>query len=344
MQEQTHLHAESAIDCGLYTDGRRRAAPTGDSCAQSLARARSTPGSFVWIGLVEPTALELDGLAAEFGLHPLAVEDAVHAHQRPKVETYGDTVFVVLKTARYLDAESRGSSRETADVIETGEVMLFLGPQFVVTVRHGPGSLAPVRARLDNEPDLLRCGPWAVLYGVADSVVDDYLAVAANFEYDVDEVEAEVFAPGRSADVAKVYALKRELLAFRRAVLPLGRPMDRLAAGQVIQVPAGVVEYLGDVHDHLQRVAEHIESYDELLNGILQANLAQVSLQQNNDMRKISAWAAILAVPTAIAGVYGMNFEHMPELGWRYGYPMVVLVMLSVCAVLYASFRRNDWL
>jgi len=332
--------ASGVVDCAVYCNGERSGGRLDPAGARDAARA--LPGGFAWIGLHEPSFAELSGLAAQYDLHPLAVEDAVHAHQRPKLERYGETLFVVLKTARYLEHTELTSMTE---VIETGEVMLFLGPSFVITVRHGDARrLDGVRADLEANPALLALGPTAVLYAVADHVVDDYLAVTADLEDDVDEVETQVFSTTATTDVRRIYQLKRELLELKRAVAPLRRPVSALTAGAVRDVPDEIRTYFRDVEDHLTRVSEQIASFDELLTSILQANLAQVTVQQNNDMRKISAWVAIAAVPTATAGIYGMNFEHMPELEWRFGYPMVVSVMVTVCLLLYRGFRRTGWL
>jgi len=327
------------IDCALYEEGRRRHGSLPHSEAMSAARECSD--AFVWIGLYQPDEDEFADIAAEFSLHPLAVEDAVKAHQRPKLEQYGDTLFAVFKTARYVEHDELTG---TSEIVETGEVMVFVGPDFVVTVRHGmPGALGEVRRELEAHPELMRIGPAVVLYAIADRVVDDYLMVADALQDDVDEVEAAVFSP-RVTDIQRVYQLKRELLEFKRAVMPLGRPMKTLSATELPQIPAEARQYFRDVDDHLERVAEQVAGFDELLTGILNANLTQVGIQQNNDMRKISAWVAIGAVPTAIAAIYGMNFEHMPELHWMYGYPIMVGVTAVLCLMLYMAFRRSGWL
>jgi magnesium transporter len=324
------------VDCALYVDGVRREGklPLGGA----LAAANKT-GGFVWIGLHEPSNHELSGLAKEFGLHPLAVEDAVNAHQRPKVDRYDNDLFVVLKTTRYVEHRALTWNSE---VVETGEIMLFLGENFVVSVRHGTvGALAKVRSRLEANPDLLRHGPAAVVYAVADAVVDGHLHVADEVEEDVDEIEQQVFAPRVGRDVAGVYQFKREVLEFRRAVVPLVGPLAELRESPEM---ASLTAELRDVEDHLQRVADQVAGFDELLNALLDAQLARVTVQQNDDMRKISAWVAIAAVPTALAGIYGMNFEHMPELKWTYGYPLVILVMVTICSGLYRAFRKSGWL
>lgn len=328
--------ADHIVDCALYVDGVRREGKMGLDGALETARAA---GGFVWIGLHEPSTQELSGLAAEFGLHPLAVEDAVNAHQRPKVERYGDDLFVVLKTTRYVEHRALTWNSE---VVETGEIMLFMGENFVVSVRHGNvGALSQVRSRLESRPELLRHGPAAVLYVVADAVVDGHLAVADAVEDDVDEIEAQVFAPRVGRDVGGVYQFKREVLEFRRAVVPLVGPLADLRSAPEM---AAFADELRDVDDHLQRVADQVAGFDELLNALLDSQLARVSVQQNDDMRKISAWVAIAAVPTMLAGIYGMNFDHMPELHWTFGYPLILLVMLTACLSLYRAFRKSGWL
>ena len=327
------------VDCATYRDGRRL--PGTQDPVVALREAR-TEGGFVWVGLYEPTDADLGALAAEFGLHPLAVEDAVHAHQRPKVDAYEGMTFAVFKTVSYVAHEELTA---TSDVVETGEVMVFLGSDYVITVRHGEhGDLQRIRQRLEDDPELLAHGPAAVLYAVADRVVDDYVAVAQAVADDVDEVESAVFGRQAGRDVERIYQLKREVLEFKRAVVPLTTPMRLLAERAPGILDTALRAYIRDVEDHLLRVQEQIGGYDELLTSVLQASLAQVQVAQNRDMRKISAWVAILAVPTMIAGIYGMNFEHMPELQWRFGYPLVLLVAALICTLLYRGFRRNGWL
>ncbi|NHI18384.1 magnesium/cobalt transporter CorA [Phycicoccus endophyticus] len=323
------------VDRAIYEDGTRR--DCGD-LSDELERLRSCadPSGFLWIGLKDPTQEEFDSVDTELGLHPLAVEDAVQGRQRAKVELYDGTVFVVLKPLRYLD--------RTSD-IETGEVMLFVGDRFVVTVRRGELTpLTDLRRRLEEDPQRLRLGPLAVLHAVLDRVVDDYLEIDAEVQTDLDEIETAVFSDERS-DTAAIYELKREVLEFRRAAMPLAEPLRTLHASPRSPVPEGELRLLlRDVSDHLHSVIDHIESYDNLLSGILDAHLAQVSVQQNDDMRKISAWVAIAALPTMVAGIYGMNFEHMPELHWRFGYPLAVAVMAVSCGTLFRLFKRAGWL
>ncbi|MEZ3178989.1 magnesium/cobalt transporter CorA [Streptomyces pimonensis] len=328
------------VDCAVYREGRRSEGPHDFSDA--LDQARSA-GGFVWVGLHEPTADEFDLVAQEFGLHPLAVEDALKAHQRPKLEVYDDSLFVVLKPVGY-EAQS--------DTVSSGEVMIFLGDSFVVTVRHGEDvPLGAVRGRLEHEPELLGEGPTSVLYAVADAVVDHYLDVATELQTDLEELEAEVFTPdgGSRHTASRIYDFKRQILEFRRATGPLALPMTRLAGagtygGKVPFVEDGALPFFRDVHDHLTRVNESVEGLDRLVSDILSAHLAQMSVRQNDDMRKISAWAAMAAVPTMIAGIYGMNFEHMPELRWKWSYPVVVLVMVGLEVLLFRLFKRRGWM
>jgi magnesium transporter len=321
------------VDCAIYEEGRRR---DGSVDLQDAYRVCRQGGKFAWIGMYEPTEEEFESLRREFDLHPLAVEDAVHAHERPKLEVFDATVFIVLKTARYKDS---------AEVVEFGEILIFLGHDYILTVRHGEASeLGPVRERLESQPELLKHGPGAVLHAIVDRVVDDYAPALAGLSEDIEQVENEVFSGGRTNPAERIYRLKREVLEFNRAAAPLVDPVDRLAKGHYEHIPPDVRAYFRDVNDHLIRVHEQLESYRDLLTSVLQANLAQVTVRQNDDVRRISAIVAILAVPTMLAGIYGMNFEHMPELGWTFGYPLVIVVMLTICAFLFRFFRRAGWL
>jgi magnesium transporter len=325
------------VDCAIYRDGCRAGTP-GD-LSDALAEARASGDCFVWVGMHEPTAKEFDEVATEFGLHPLAVEDALKAHQRPKMESYKEALFTVLKPLRYDDA----ASRITAD-----ELMVFIGDSFVVTVRHGEAqTAADVRTRMEQSPEVLRHGPAAVLYAICDTVVDDYLDIAGELQVDLEELEEEVFSPtgGGSNKVASViYAFKRQVLEFRRATTPLIEPMTRLSAGSVQFVDDRTKPFFRDVADHLARANEAEEGLDRLLSDILAAHLTQVGVRQNDDMRKISAWAAMAAVPTMIAGIYGMNFDHMPELHQIWGYPAALGLMAAVVVFLYLLFKRRGWL
>lgn len=324
------------VDSALYRGGRR--VEVADRVPEDLAGLRSCAGGdgFVWVGLHEPTSAELEEVRAVFGLHELAVEDALHAHQRPKLERYDDSLFLVLKTLWYVDED---------DAVETGEVNLFLGADFVVTVRHGQGgSLARSRRDLERHRQVLEHGPAAVFYAVCDQVVDEYESVGAALEEDVDEVEASVFSPERTDDAARIYTLKREIAEVRRAVLPLREPMRRLAAGDVASVPGETAPYFRDVADHLQRVAEVVDNLDALLSTAFDAYVARVQVQQNDDMRRISASVGLIAAPTLVGSVYGMNFEQMPELGWTFGYPFALAVMALSSLVVWVVARRAGWL
>jgi magnesium transporter len=323
------------VDCAVYENGERRDGELDLEQAYEASRS-ADGGRFVWIGLKEPSPEEFDSVAREFYLHELAVEDAVKAHQRPKIEEYDETLFIVLKTAKYHD---------DSETVEIGEINLFLGDGFVVSVRHGePSPLEEVRHRLEDRPDLLRCGPGSVMHAIVDKVVDDYEPVLRGIEDDIEEVEEEVFSPERISPTERIYKLKREVISMHRATAPLIDPLTRLARGDSRHVHEEITEYFRDVYDHVARANDTVDGMREMLNGILDANTAQVSVRQNEDMRKITAWVAILAVPTMIAGIYGMNFEHMPELKWTFGYPAVLLVIVSTCFVLYRYFKRAGWL
>jgi magnesium transporter len=343
-----HLHPapapEPLVDCGVYLEGQRLPGKYA-SYAQALDKVRELEllGSeaFVWVGLHEPQEAHMQEVADVFGLHPLAVEDAVCAHQRPKVERYDDTLFLVLKTVNYVPHESVVLARE---IVETGEVMVFVGKDFVVTVRHGEhGGLSEVRKRMDADPELLRLGPYAVMHAIADSVVDHYLEVSSLIELDIDGVQEVAFGPSRSVDVEPIYLLKREVVEMRRCVSPLSGAFRRMQLERDL-MSKELRRYLRDVIDHHSEAADRIASYDDMLDSLIQAALARVGMQQNNDMRKISAWAGIIAVPTMIAGIYGMNFEFMPELKWHWSYPVVIAVMATACLSLYFVFRRAKWL
>ena len=294
------------VDQAVYRHGKRQAC--GD-LSDELEALRAGPDSsgFLWIGLKDPTDAEFGLVNDELHLHPLAVEDAVKGNQRAKVELYDNTVFVVLKTLRYLE--------ETSD-IETGEVMVFVGDRFVVTVRKGEANpLVDVRRKLEAHPEQLQHGEIAVLHAVMDSIVDNYLYIDRELQVDLDEIEERVFSGARDVDSSSIYRLKREVLEFRRAAVPLAGPLSLLHDGSRSPISDKEIRLLlRDVADHLLKVIDHVESYDRLLTDVLNAHLAQISVQQNSDMRKISAWVAIAAVPTMVAGIYGMNFEHMPEL------------------------------
>jgi magnesium transporter len=318
------------VDRALYEQGRR--------CddVRPVVPEKGDTGCFVWTGLFEPSADELAEVSEEFGLHPLAVEDALHAHQRPKLERYGDSWFMVLKTVEYVDSD---------EVIKVGEVMLFVGPHFLVSVRHGfGGNMAEIRKELEADPERLARGPWEVVHTLADRVVDEYETVMRAVEDDISDIQVHVFSEAKATHAARIFKLKREVLEFRQAVMPLTEPMEKLAHSVGSPAMPDQRAYFRDVHDHLRRVADRLTTIDDLLTSALNANVAQVGMRQNEDMRKISAWVAIVAVPTMVAGIYGMNFDHMPELRWQYSYPAVLAITAVICVLLYRNFKRRGWL
>jgi magnesium transporter len=328
------------VNCGIYRDGTR--VPGRWTHTDAIAEVREHNDGFVWIGLHEPDGEQIKGIAETFGLHELAVEDAVQAHQRPKLDRYDDTLFMVLKTVRFVEHESPHTTNE---IVETGELMAFLGKDFIVTVRHGNHSgLASLRAELDKEPERLKVGPAAVLHAIADRIVDSYLDVSERFEDDIETMETTIFAPRTLVSAEQIYMMKREVLELRRAVTPLANPLRRLAEGYTPLVPEQVRSYFRDVDDHLTTVTERVMAFDEMLNTLIDATLAKITLQQNTDIRKITAWAAIISIPTMVVGVYGMNFDFMPELRWKFGYPLVLLLIVGVCTWLYRVLRKNRWL
>ncbi|MEV7396339.1 magnesium/cobalt transporter CorA [Aeromicrobium sp. NPDC092404] len=317
------------IDSAVYRDGIRESTKD-DKESLDAALAGLGEDDFLWIGIGNPTADEMHRVAASLQLHPLAVEDALEAHQRPKVERYEDHLFMSIRTVTYSD-----------DDITTHEVNIFLGKNFLLTVRHGGPTLKEARRAAEQMIEPLSHGPTAALYAVVDKIVDHYEEVAAELEIDVQEVETSVFSTERSNDSTRIYRLKRETLEFRRAVTPLKEPIMRFAQGTM---PEDSRPYFRDIGDHLARAAEAIDAIDHLLDNALQAHLAQLSVQQNEDMRKLTAGATIFAVPTAIAGIYGMNFEHMPELTWTYGYPLCLALIGGLCTYIYRRFKRSGWL
>jgi magnesium transporter len=335
------------VDSAIYVDGNRLPAPASLSETYDVCRAS---GGVAWIGLLRPSADEFAAVADEFGLHPLAVEDAVKAHQRSKLERYGDTLFLVVRAAHYQDSD---------ETVLFSELHVFAGPDFVVTVRHGDGpDLGLVRERMEREPHLLRKGPPAILYAIVDCVVDDYAPVVAGLENDIDEIEDQVFS-GNGEAIRRTYELNREVIQFQRAIKPLAGILGSLMADRASSGEQSEMDrYLRDVQDHALRVQEQVAEFRELLSNILSVNLAVVALHQNDEVKalslasiaqndevkKISAWAAIGFAPTLIGTIYGMNFVHMPELDWRLGYPMALVMMLGVSVVLYAVFRVKGWL
>ena len=332
--------ARAVVDCAVYVDGIRQ--PGRITYADAFAQVRESGEGFVWLGLVAPDDAQMTGVGEVFGLHELVVEDAVHAHQRPKLEVYDDTQFLVLRTVKYVEHESM---EKASEVVETGEIMVFAGRDFVITVRHGDHThLHNLRRRLEARPERLALGPTAVLHAIADKVVDSYLAVSERMEDDVVSIESTVFSrQQRWLNIEPVYLLRREVLELRRAVTPLAGPLSRLASDNTL-VPKEIRRQFRDVSDHLSTVIEHVVEYDEVLSSLLDAAATKVSIQQNSDMRKISAWVAIAAVPTMVAGLYGMNFDILPGMHDRQGFGILCLVMFLICGGLWATFRRSHWL
>lgn len=335
---------QAIVDCAVYLDGDRLAGGQAYDTALETVRRLNAEGrhAFVWLELREPTEHQMASVAATFDLHPIAVEDAVHAQQRPKVDRYDDTLFVVVKTVNYVPHESLAKARRIA---ETGEIMVFVGADFVVTVRHGDHSgLAGLRHELEHQGFHLKLGPFAVLQAIIDHAVEHYLKSIRPLERDIDDVEEQTFSPTRTTEIEQIYLLKRDVIELRRAIGPLGNALQEITTQHADLLPEEVQMYMGDVAEQQTQAAEQIISYDDMLSDLVAAALANAGLQQNADMRKISAWVAIIAVPTAIAGIYGMNFDDMPELAWRWGYPVVLGLMVTVCGTIYLAFRRNHWL
>ncbi|MFJ5781585.1 magnesium and cobalt transport protein CorA [Streptomyces hydrogenans] len=338
----------SVIRATLYRDGREVSSPA--TLAETYRQLREHPDGMAWIGLHHPTEAELHSLAAEFDLHELAVEDALEAHQRPKLERYGDTLFVVLRAARYLDAQEE---------VDFGELHLFVGPDFLITVRHGAApDLSAVRRRMEQNPELLALGPEAVLYAILDAVVDGYAPVVAGVQNDVDEIETEVFG-GDPAVSRRIYELSREMVEFQRATRPLVGMLHGLMAGFAkYGTDEELQRYLRDVADHVTHTSERVDGFRQALAEILTVNatlvtqqqnaemraLAEAGFEQNEEIKKISSWAAILFAPTLVGTIYGMNFDNMPELHWAGGYPFAVVLMAVVCTSLYVVFKKKDWL
>ncbi|MEU6982609.1 magnesium and cobalt transport protein CorA [Streptomyces sp. NPDC046324] len=338
----------SVVQATLYRDGRKVASPA--TLADTFRQLREHPDGMAWIGLHRPTESELHSLAGEFDLHELAVEDALEAHQRPKLERYGDTLFVVLRAARYLDAQEE---------VDFGELHIFVGQDFVITVRHGAApDLSAVRLRMEEDPDLLALGPEAVLYAILDAVVDGYAPVVAGVQNDIDEIETEVFG-GDPAVSRRIYELSREMVEFQRATRPLVGMLHGLMAGFAkYGTDEELQRYLRDVADHVTHTSERVDGFRQALTEILTVNatlvtqqqnaemraLAEAGFEQNEEIKKISSWAAILFAPTLVGTIYGMNFDNMPELHWAGGYPFAVVLMAVVCTSLYVVFKKKDWL
>jgi magnesium transporter len=324
------------VDNALYRKGERVDLGLETKDLSGVRDRATEDHDFVWVGLHDPDGAELEAVADLYGLHELAVEDAISAHQRPKVERYDESLFMVLKSLWYVDEE---------DAVETGEISLFVGHDFVISVRHGSGGgLSDTRQRLEGMSTVLAHGPSAVVYAVCDQVVDRYEEVIGSLQEDVDEVEQSVFSTGRTNDSARIYVLKRELAEVRRAVLPLREPMNRFAAGSVEGVHGDAAPYFRDVADHLARVADAIDTLDSLLSAAFEAHTAQISIQQNDDMRRITAAVGLVAAPTLVGSIYGMNFDHMPELGWLYGYPMALGLMVLSSLAVWVIGKRSGWI
>lgn len=339
--ERAAPEVPSLVDCAIYVHGHRKHSPA--TLPDTAAALRAESDGMAWIGLYRPTEDQLDFLARQFSLHELAVEDAIVAHQRPKLERYGDTLFVVLRPARYLD---------DVEEVDFGELHVFVGRDFVVTVRHSETpDLAVVRRRMESDPDLLARGPEAVLYAIFDAVVDGYAPVVAGLQNDIDEIETEVFR-GEASVSRRIYELSREVVEFQRATRPLMRILEGLIAGfDKYSIHEELRSYLRDVTDHATTVVERADSFRQMLTDILTVNATLVNQAQNEEMKaqneevkKISAWAAILFAPTLIGTVYGMNFRQMPELHWYFGYPYALGLMVVVCGALYVVFKHRGWL
>ena len=321
------------VDAALYQNGLRVDAPADISDQVDIARAN---GGFVWIGLAEPTQQEFDHVVGELNFHPLAVEDAVSAKQRPKIEDYDGLTFFVIKTVFYNEARSE---------ITTGELMCFVDKHFIVIVRHGEGSpLTTVRHDIEAHPSQLALGPFAVLHAVADRVIDEYTKIATELENDVINIETKVFGGNRKTYSQEIYFLKREVIEYRHAIEPLILPLQKIASDTFVAAPSAIKPFFRDTIDHLQHAYEHATGMDSLLTTVLQADLAHVQVRQNEDVRRISAWVALAAGPTMIAGIYGMNFDFMPELRWKFGYPLVIGIVTSLSTFLFYKFKKAKWL
>ncbi|MEU8298658.1 magnesium and cobalt transport protein CorA [Micromonospora sp. NPDC048909] len=338
--DRQRSNPDAVVDCALYVNGRRE--PGRPHYADAYARSRRGRNSFVWLGLHEPGPAVMAAVGRVFGLDELVVEQALADGHRPTVQRHGEVTLLVLRTAGYVEHVELTDSSE---VIDTGDVMVFLGDRFVLTVRHGAaGALSTVRAEIERRPRLLAEGPWAVGYAVCERMVDLYLEVAGHVERDLERVEESVFARERAADIQHLYQLKREVVEFKRAVLPLQAPLRTLLEQHPANPPRGLHRWFVDVDARLARAVDRVGAYDDLLTSIVQSRLAQLAVEQNNDLRKIAAWAAIAATQTVIAGIYGMNFPNLPGLGWRYGYWLALGLMALVAFTLHRLFRRSGWL
>jgi magnesium transporter len=330
-QESESAATKQVVGCAAYQGGRRIAEIDLEQAEQIGTKA----GGFVWIGLYEPDEALLRKVQQRFGLHDLAIEDAHNAHQRPKMEIYGESLFIVLRTARLEEGK-----------VLCGETHVFAGKGYVVTVRHGAShSYSEVRARCESKPKMLAKGEDFVVYSIMDFVVDNFFPIIDSFEGEVERLDAAVFAQtATQGDIERIYELRHELAVMRRAVAPLQDVCSRIMRFDVPQIDREMGPYFRDVQDHVIRILEDIDNLRDLLGSALEAYLLLASIQQGNVMKKLAGWAAILAVPTAVAGIYGMNFSSMPELEWRFGYPMALLLILAVCGLLFHRFRKAGWL
>ncbi|APT90363.1 hypothetical protein CSPHI_04045 [Corynebacterium sphenisci DSM 44792] len=332
---------EATRDCAVYRDGLRL--PGRWDHRRALAHVRETGEGFAWLSLSRPTAAAMDAVAEVYGLDELTVEDALTARQRPRVEVHEDHLVYVLRTVQYSPEGLDGDENEK---IRTGQLLVVLGADYVITIRGGASreDLRRLQHRVDADPELLRPGPAGVLWALTDMVVDDYLRIAQRLEDVVERMEDRVFEPDDIGDIEDIYILKRETLEMLHAIAPLTAALRLIRTLKAPLIPKVVRRYLGDVLDHQLVAADIIRGIDSRLSSLIDAAAVKVQLQQNTDMRTISAYAAILAVPTAIAGIYGMNFANMPELHWRWGYYLVLAVMATVVWLLVRLLRRNRWL
>jgi len=323
------------VSCVAYEDGRKIA----DIPAADISEYVHRPNCFVWVALFEPTQTELDEMGEEFGLHHLAVEDARNGHQRPKIEEYGDSLFAVLHPVEIVKLD------DGTDDLRIGEVDIFAGRNYVLTVRHRTQvGFAAVRERTEREPEFLRHGAGFVLYALIDNVVDRYFPVLDLLETRLEAAEDQLFASASSrGKIEELYAIKRQLMALKHVVAPLMEAVGKLYGGRVPQLCQGTQEYFRDVYDHLARINGTIESIREMLTTAIQVNLALIGISDNEVTKRLAAWGALITVPTLIAGIYGMNFKHMPELDWTIGYPLAVFSMIAIDALLFLRFRRVNW-
>lgn len=322
------------VDCALYRKGIRQEVPATAALAVDIAGLGAE--DFIWLGVVDPTSHELDHLAERFDLHPLAVEDALKAHQRPKLEIFDNFMFMVVKTLGYDEPTSQ---------VESGEVAFFVGAHFIVTVRHGHvHPLLHLRAKLEAQTEQMAKGPSVVLHAVLDDIVDAYLNVVLELEADVENIEREVLGRGSHTRTNDIYLLKREIIECRRATGPLIEPLTKLTTDPLHVIDDGIQPFFADIADHVLRAHDGIDALNELITAALHVSLAHIQVRQNEDMRRISAWVALVAVPTMVAGIYGMNFTHMPELDWTWSYPTLLLFLMTESSLLYRYFKRNGWL